>query len=80
MNSILAKTKTFEKEEGGKNEEEIKEEEEADPENEAKQRTKMILSNMTVTAPLIELLIVNKQHGAYNAKCFMSTALQDVFY
>ena len=60
---MLAKTKTFDAEEGAKNEEEGKEEEkedETEPENEAKQRTKMIKSHMTITAPLIELLIVNK--------------------
>lgn len=35
---------------------------------------------MTLQVPLIELLVVNKLHGAYNAKCFMSTAIQDLFY
>ena len=61
LNTILAKTKNFndaDKEDGDAMDEEEKDD--PDLNDEARQRNRLITSHTTVSAPLIELLIVNK--------------------
>ena len=43
--------------------------------DEQQQRKKPVRDHLTVSVPLVELLMISRQQGAYNAKCFMSMAL-----